>query len=32
MKVTAGTRAGRKYGQYSLEINNVKKMKATPGN
>ena len=32
MKVTAGIRAGRKYGQYSLKIHNVKKMKVTPGN
>ena len=32
LKVSAGGRAGRKYGEYSLKIDKVKKIKMTPGN
>ena len=32
MKVSAGVKAGRKYGEYSLKINKVKKMKMTREN
>ena len=32
MKVSAGVKAGRKYGEYNFDINKVKKMKMTPGN
>ena len=34
MKVSAGVKAGRKYGEYNFDINEVKKMKMkmTPGN
>ena len=31
LKVSAGVRAGRKYGEYSLKRNKVKKMKMTLG-
>ena len=32
LKVSADVRSGRQYGEYSLKINKVKKMKMTPGN
>ena len=32
LKVSAGAKAERKYGEHSLKINKVKKMKMTPGN
>ena len=32
MKVSAGVRARRKYGEYSLKIDKVKKIKMTPEN
>ena len=32
LKVSAGVRGGRKYGEYSWKINKVKKTKMTPGN
>ena len=31
MKVSAGVRVGRKYGEYSLKRNKLKKMKMTLG-
>ena len=32
MKVSAGVRAGRKYGEYSLKIDKVMEIKMNPGN
>ena len=32
LKVKAGIRVGREYGEYSLKINEVKKIKMTPWN
>ena len=32
MKVSAGVRAGRKYGEYSLKIDKMMKIKVTLGN